>query len=118
MTTSKQIYTYEIEIREGHTLLTAQQWPWSVLQVVPVAPAHFAAAVEKLRRYGFVAHHDKDRTFAFLHLASGDYDGLHPEHHIHIASHHDARQYLDALKDVISQAAVWYYTNVIAKPIL
>lgn len=45
MTTSKTIYTYEIEEREGHTLLTAQEWPWCVLQVVPTTPENFKAAV-------------------------------------------------------------------------
>lgn len=119
MKKSKKVYAFRLCTTDGgQVLLTAQAWPWSVLQVVPVYPAHFAAAVEKLRRHGFVAHHDKDRTFVIIHLASGDYDGLHPEHHIPITSHHDARQYLDALKDVMAQAAVWYYTNVIAKPIL
>lgn len=119
MKKSKKVYAFRLCTTDGgQVLLTTQAWPWSVLQVVPVAPAHFAAAVEKLRRHGFVAHHDKDRTFAIIHLASGNYDGLHPEHHITISSHDDARQYLDALKDVMAQASVWYYTNIIAAPIL
>lgn len=119
MEKSKTVYAFRLRTTDGgQVLLTAQAWPWCVLQVVPVAPAHFAAAIEKLRRHGFVAHHDTARTFAIIHLASGNYDGLHPERHITISSHHDASQYLDALKDVMAQAAVWYYTNVIAKPIL
>lgn len=119
MKTSKTVYAFRLHTTDsGKVTLTAQAWPWSVLQVVPMNPAHFAAAVKKLRRHGFVAHHDSDRTFVIIHLASGDYDGLHPEHHISISSPDDARQYLDALKDVMAQAAVWYYANVIAAPIL
>ena len=38
MITSKHIYTYEMEEREGHTFLTAQEWPWCVLQIVPTTP--------------------------------------------------------------------------------
>lgn len=49
MITSKHIYTYEMEEREGHTLLTAQQWPWCVLQVVPTTPENFKAAVAQSR---------------------------------------------------------------------
>lgn len=119
MNTSKKIYAFKMGTTDGgQVVLTAQDWPWCVLQVVPVAPAHFAAAVEKLRRHGFVAYHDTDRTFAIIHLASGDHDGVHPERHITISSHDDVRQYLDALKDVMAQAAVWYYANVIAAPVL
>lgn len=118
MNKSKKVYAFRLSTIDGNVILTAQQWPWCVLQVVPVHPAHFAAAVEKLCRHGFVAHHDTDRTFAIIHLASGDHDGLHPERHITISSHDNARQYLDALKDAMAQAVVWYYANVIAKPIL
>ena len=38
MITSKHIYTYEMEEREGHIILTAQQWPWCVLQVCRPRP--------------------------------------------------------------------------------
>lgn len=65
MITSKHIYTYEMEEREGHTLLTAQQWPWCVLQVVPTTPENFKAAVAQCEaREGFVATHGTDRSFA------------------------------------------------------
>ena len=65
MITSKHIYTYEMEEREGHTLLTAQQWPWCVLQVVPTTPENFKAAVAQCEaREGFVATHGTDAHFA------------------------------------------------------
>lgn len=56
MTTSKHIYTYEMEQREGHTLLTAKEWPWCVLQIVPTTPDNFEVAVAQCKaREGFVA---------------------------------------------------------------
>ena len=113
MKSSKKVYTFRLEYHEGHVIITAQEWPWSVLQVVPIAPEHFDSAVDKLRRHGFVAYHDTDRTFAIVHLASGDHDGLHPEHYVSITSQHDAEQYLEALKDAMTQAAVWYKTNIL-----
>lgn len=73
MTTSKTIYTYEIEEREGHILLTAQEWPWCVLQVVPTTPENFKAAVAQCEaREGFVATHGTDRSFCIVQIASGD----------------------------------------------
>lgn len=113
MKTSKKIYAFRLTQQEGHVIITAQEWPWCVLQVIPIAPARFASVIEKLSQHGFVAHHDTDRTFAIIHLASGDHDGQHPEHHITIASQQDAEQYLDALKDAMAQAAVWYKTNIL-----
>lgn len=94
MTTSKHIYTYEMEEREGHTLLTAQEWPWCVLQVV--------------------ATHGTDRTFSIVQIASGDQRGRYPERHLEICGQETARKYLDAVKDQMAQAAVWYYAHVIA----
>lgn len=115
MTTSKTIYTYEIEEREGHTLLTAQEWPWCVLQVVPTTAENFKAAVAQCEaREGFVATHGTDRSFCIVQIASGDQRGLYPERHLEICGQETARKYLDAVKDQMAQAVVWYYTNVIA----
>ena len=115
MITSKHIYTFEIEQREGHTLITCQQWPWPVLQVVPTPPATFDAIVAQCKeRMGFVAHHGSDHTFCLVHLCSGDQKGKYPERHIDINGQDIARRFLDTLRDQMGQAAVWYYTNVIA----
>ena len=116
MITSKHIYTYEMEEREGHTLLTAQQWPWCVLQDVPTTPENFKAAVAQSEaREGFVATHDTDRTYCIVQLSSGDQGGRYPERHIDIFGQETARKYLDAVKDQMAQAAVWYYTNILTR---
>lgn len=116
MTTSKLIYTYEMEEREGHILLTARQWPWCVLQVVPTTPENFKATVAQCEaREGFVATHGTDRTFCIVQVASGDQKGRYPERHLEICGQETARKYLDAVKDQMVQAVVWYYTNVIAR---
>ena len=41
MITSKTIYSFLLSEQEGQILLTAQEYPWSVLQVVPTTPADF-----------------------------------------------------------------------------
>lgn len=115
MITSKHIYTYEIEELEGHIILTAQQWPWCVLQVVPTTSENFKAVVEQCKaRAGFVATHGRDRSFCIVQIASGDQRGRYPERHIEICGQDSARKYIDAAKDQMAQGAVWYYTNVIA----
>lgn len=115
MKTSKTIDAYKIEEREGHTLLTAQEYPWCVLQVVPIAPENFDAAVAQcMEREGYVATHSTDRTFCIVQIASGDQGGLYPERHLEISGQETARKYLDAVKDQMVQGVVWYYTNVIA----
>lgn len=116
MTTSKNVYSYEIEQREGHTLITAQQWPWAVLQVVPATPATFDAVVAQCEeREGFVATHGTDRTFCLVQISSGDQGGLYPDRHVDIFGQETARKYLDAVQDQMAQAAVWYYANIIAR---
>lgn len=115
MTTSKTIYTYEIEEREGHTLLTAQEWPWCVLQVVQTTAENLKAAVAQCEACeGFVATHGTDRSFCIVQIASGDQRGRYPERHLEICGQETARKYIDAVKDQMAQAVVWYYTNVIA----
>lgn len=112
MHTSKNVYSFELSHKEGHIIITAQQWPWSVLQVVPATPDTFDAVVAKCGECGFVAKHDTDRTFCIIHLCSGDQGGLYPEKHIEVYSQEDARKYLDSLKDCMAQAAVWYHANI------
>lgn len=112
MKTSKTIHSFLLSLQEGHTLLTAQERPWSVLQVIPTTPADFDRMVATLKERGSVAHHDTDRTFCIIHLASGDHDGKHPERHIDITQN-NYKQIIEELKDTMAQAAVWYKTNII-----
>lgn len=111
---SKTVYSFEMARQSGVILLTAKQWPWSVLQVVTTSPDDFEATLGKCEaRGGFVATHDHDRTFCIIHLCSGDQSGRYPDRKVITNSQESARRYLDALRDVMAQAAVWYYTNVI-----
>ena len=112
MKASKTIHSFLLSEQEGQTLLTVQERPWSVLQVVPTTPADFDRTVAVLKHRGMVAHHDTDRTFCIIHLASGDHDGKHPERHIAITQS-NYKQIIEELKDTMAQAAVWYQTNII-----
>ena len=112
MITSKTVYSFQLSQQEGHTLLTAQEYPWSVLQVVPTTPADFESTMAILKKRGMVAHHDTDRTFCIIHLSSGDHDGQHPERYITITQDNHM-QIINDLKDTMAQAAVWYKTNVV-----
>ena len=112
MKTSRTVHSFLLSQQEGHTLLTAQERPWSVLQVIPTTPADFDRTVATLKERGMVACHDTDRTFCVIHLASGDHDGKHPERHITITQNNHM-QIVDELKDTMAQAAVWYKTNII-----
>ena len=112
MEVSKTIHSFLLSEQEGQTLLTAQEYPWSVLQVIPTTPADFDRTVAALKERGMVACHDTDRTFCIIHLASGDHDGQHPERHIAITQD-NYKQIIEELKDTMAQAAVWYETNII-----
>ena len=112
MKTSKTIHSFLLSEQEGQTLLTAQESPWSVLQVIPTTPADFDRTVAVLQQRGMVAHHDTDRTFCIIHLASGDHDGQHPERHIAVTQDNHM-QIVEDLKDTMTQAAAWYKTNMI-----
>ena len=114
MVTSKTIYSFLLSEQEGQILLTAQEYPWSVLQVVPTTPADFEHTMAILKKRGMVAHHDTDRTFCIIHLTSGDHDGQHPEHQLTITQN-NYKLFLDALRDAMAQAAVWYEVNVRCK---
>ena len=112
MEVSKTIHSFLLSEQEGQTLLTAQEYPWSVLQVIPTTPANFDRTVAALKERGMVACHDTDRTFCIIHLASGDHDGQHPERHIAITQDNHM-QIIEDLKDTMAQAVVWYKTNII-----
>lgn len=112
MKASRTIHSFLLSQQEGHTLLTSQEYPWSVLQVIPTTPAYFDRTVATLRGRGMVACHNTDRTFCIIHLASGDHDGIHPERHIAITQD-NYKQIIEDLKDTMAQAAVWYKTNII-----
>ena len=112
MKTSRTIHSFLLSQQEGQTLLTAQEYPWSVLQVIPTTPADFDRTVAVLKKRGIVAHHDTDRTFCIIHLTSGDHDGKHPERYISITQD-NYKQFIEDLKDTMVQAAVWYETNII-----
>lgn len=114
MVTSKTIYSFLLSEQEGQILLTAQEYPWSVLQVVSTTPTDFEHTLAILKKRGMVAYHDTDRTFCIIHLTSGNHDGQHPEHHLTITQN-DYKQFLDALRDAMAQAAVWYAVNVSSK---
>ena len=112
MKASKTIHSFLVSQHEGQTLLMAQEYPWSVLQVIPTSPADFDRTVAALKERGMVAYHDTDRTFCIIHLASGDHDGQHPERHIAVTQDNH-KQIIEELKDTMTQAAVWYETNII-----
>ena len=112
MKASRTIHSFLLSQQEGQTLLTAQERPWSVLQVIPTTPADFDRTVAALKERGMVAHHDTDRTFCIIHLASGDHDGQHPERHIAVTQDNH-KQIVEDLKDTMAQAAAWYKTNII-----
>lgn len=109
MKTSNKVHSFLLSQQEGQTILTTQDYPWSVLQVVPTTPEDFYRTVAALKERGMVAVHDTDRTFCIIHLASGDHDGQHPERHIAVTQN-NSEQIIEELNDVMAQAAVWYKT--------
>ena len=115
MKKSSVIYNFTISQQQGKILLTAQEYPWSVLQVVTFDPQYFDKVVALCKRRGMVATHDKDRSFCIIHLGSGDHGGKYPDRHVPMDTPKDTDNYLKALKDAMAQAAVWYYTNIIER---
>lgn len=111
MKASRTIHSFLLSQQEGQTLITAQERPWSVLQVIPTTPEYFDRTVAALKERGMVACHDTDSTFCIIHLASGDHDGQHPERHIAITQN-NYKQIIEELKDTMAQAVVWYKTNI------
>lgn len=113
MKKSSVIYNFAISQQQGKILLLAQEYPWSVLQVVTFEPKFFEWVVEICKSRGMVAVHDTDRSFCIIHLCSGDQNGKYPDKHINTDTPEDVSKYLEALKDAMAQAAVWYYSNII-----
>lgn len=55
-----------------------------------------------------------DRSFCIIHLCSGDQGGKYTDKHINTDTPAAIDKYLEALKDAMAQAVVWYYSNIIA----
>lgn len=110
MTTSNTVHTFILSEREGQPIISAQEYPWSILQVVPTTPQDFDRTIQAIesKRGGFIAHHDTDRTFLIIHLGSGNCDDNHPERHIHLTEE-NSQQVLDDVRDTMAQAAAWYH---------
>ena len=68
MKASETIHSFLLSEQEEQTLLTVQERPWSVLQVIPTTPADFDRPLAALKQRGMVAHHDTDSTFCIIHL--------------------------------------------------
>ena len=115
MKKSSVIYNFTISQQQGKILLAAQEYPWSVLQVVTFDPKYFEWWVEVCKSHGMVATHYKDRSFCIIHLCSGDQNGKYPDRHVPMDTPKDTDNYLKALKDAMAQAVVWYYTNIIER---
>ena len=114
MKKSSVIYNFTISQQQGKILLTAQEYPWCVLQVVSFDPKYFDWWVEVCKHHGLVATHDKDRSFCIIHLGSGDQNGKYPDKHSNTDTPAAIDKYVKALKDARAQAVVWYYSNIIA----
>lgn len=106
------IYTFEVSTTKDRgdndvTLLTAQQYPWCVLQIVPIPEGKFDESLEVLKKHGAVALANGRKDFAVTHVGSGDTDGKHPERHIEVTPA-NYQQVLADLKECMRQAAVWW----------
>lgn len=55
MKKSSVIYNFAISQQQGKILLTAQEYPWSVLQVITFEPQYFDKVVALCKRRGIVA---------------------------------------------------------------
>ena len=85
MKKSSVIYNFAISQQQGKILLTAQEYPWSVLQVITFEPQYFDKVVALCKRRGMVATHDKDRSFCIIHLCSGNlYHRCHGWQHLFV----------------------------------
>lgn len=107
-------HTFTLTEQDGHTLLTSQEYPWCVLQVVPTTPDTYLRTYSLLLNRGYIAHHPVCRQFLIIHLASGNHDGQHPEREIKITQS-NSLSFLSVLKDTMAQAVEWYYTHIIDK---
>lgn len=77
-------HTFTLTEQDGHTLLTSQEYPWCVLQVVPTTLDTYLHTYSQLLHRGYIAQHPVCRQFLIIHLACGNHDGQHPEREIKI----------------------------------
>lgn len=113
MEKSKKVYSFRPFTLHGCTFLEAQEWPWTVAQIVPTTPDNRARVLAALKDiHGTVAEHDSDKSFFVVQACSGDQDGKHPERHLYI-DQANYKDFLAAMRDTLAQAAVWYETNII-----
>lgn len=89
------------------TLITTLDYPFCVLQVVPIPEGRFETSIEILKKRGYVALANGRTDFAIIHIGSGNHDGKHPERFVEItqANHNKV---LDAIQDCMRQAAAWW----------
>lgn len=107
-------HTFTLTEQDGHTLLTSQEYPWCVLQVVPTTLDTYLHTYSQLLHRGYIAQHPVCRQFLIIHLACGNHDGQHPEREIKITQS-NSLFFLSVLKDTMAQAVEWYYTHIIDK---
>lgn len=84
-------------------LLTAQEYPWSVCQIVPTPPDQHDAIIAKLRPTHWIAIADGRKDFIVLHATSGGKGEKHLE--VTQANHLEVAQ---AIQDTMAQAAAYY----------
>lgn len=112
-TTAPLFYHFETSTAKdscgnGVTLITTLDFPFSILQVVPIPEGKFDAVIEKLKeRGGYITVANNRKDFAIIHLSSGDYDGKHPERYIKMTPDNQEKA-LNALHDCMIQAAAWW----------
>jgi hypothetical protein len=113
MTTSEKIYTFAVRHEHGATLVEAQQWPWTVVQVISTTTANRDGNLDTLKqRHDTFAVHDYDNSFVVVHVGGGTQGGRHPDRSVDITQD-NYRVVYQAICDQVAQAAVWYKTNVI-----
>lgn len=106
------VYNFKVSTTKDNggndvTLLTSQEYPWSVLQIVPIPEGKFEASIEILKKRGMVAIPNGRDDFAVIHVGSGDVDGKHPERRVEVTqANHE--QIIENLKECMRQAAVWW----------
>ena len=84
-------------------LLTAQEFPWSVLQVVPTPVEKHDAIIENLKATHWIGKVNSRKDFIILHSGSGG-EG---EKHINITQeNHEEISFL--IQDCMRQAAAWW----------
>lgn len=113
MTSSEKICTFAVRREHGTILLEAQQWPWTVVQVIPTTPDNRADIVARLRqRHDTFAVHDYDSSFVVVHVGGGTQGGRRPDWRVDITQD-NYRAVYQVICEQVAQAAVWAKTNII-----